>query len=96
MQGMINMSLLFEDCENIYDVFKTCKYSKADKVYISNFNRISMGYFKKSLYILSKYGNYELDEIYKLFKNNKYRKEVERLNKICVSQKPCNKNKYVF
>ena len=81
MQGMINMRLLFEDSETVYGVLKACKYSRADKVYISNFNRISMGYFKKSLYILSKYGEYELAEIYKLFKENKYRKEVERLGK---------------
>ena len=90
------MNLLFEGCETVYDVLKSCKNSGADKVYISNFNRISMGYFKKCLYILSKYGNYEPDEIYKLFKNNKYRKEVERLNKMCVNQEACNKNEYVF
>ena len=96
MSGMININLLFEDCETVFNVMDACRHSGADKVYISNFNRISMGYFKKCLYILSKYGNYELDEIYKLFKNNKYRKEMKKLNKMNVNQEPCNKNKYVF
>lgn len=96
MQGMINMRLLFEDCETAADVFKVCKHSGADKVYISTFNRISMGYFKRCLFILSKYGGYEINEIYRLFKENKYRKEVERLNEMYVSQESCNKNVYVF